>query len=78
LTGPQLANYAGDAGFKLTEEVAMYWVYFRGTHNGEWIEAANMKSAKWIFALKNNLHSLEYIAAKREKGSKEEILGRSY
>ena len=44
-----------------------FWVYFVGTRNGEWIEAANMKSAKWIFAKKNNLKSLAYIVASRKK-----------
>lgn len=38
-----------------------FWVFFRGTRNGEWIEAENMYSAKWIFAIKNGLNSLTYI-----------------
>lgn len=42
-----------------------YWVYFRGTRNGEWIEAATMPSAKWLFALKHGLTSLAYIAASK-------------
>jgi hypothetical protein len=42
-----------------------FYVYFLGTRNGEWIEAENMKSAKWIFALKNGLKTLAYVAAKK-------------
>lgn len=42
-----------------------YWVKFIGTRNGEWIEAENMLSAKWIFALKNDLKSLSYITASK-------------
>ena len=44
-----------------------YWVYFSGTRNGEYIDAENMLSAKWIFALKNNPHSLAYIQAHKVK-----------
>lgn len=42
-----------------------YWVYFRGTRNGEHIEAATTHSAKWIFAKKNGLASIVYIAARK-------------
>ncbi len=45
----------------------MYYIYFLGTTNGEKIEADNMKSAKWIFALKHNLKSISYIAGKKVK-----------
>jgi len=46
----------------------MYYVYFVGTRNGEWVEAENMHSAKWIFALKNGSKSLSYIrGSKKEK-----------
>jgi hypothetical protein len=45
----------------------MFWIYFRGTNNGEYITADNMLSAKWIFAKKNNLTSLTYIAGKNVK-----------
>jgi len=44
-----------------------YFVYFVGTNNGETIEADNMKSAKWIFALKNNLSSIGYICGRNVK-----------
>ena len=43
----------------------MYWVYFRGTRNGEHIEAASPHAAKWILALKHGLNSISYIAAKK-------------
>lgn len=43
----------------------MYWVYFRGTQNGEHIEASSMHSAKWIFAGKHGLQSISYIAARK-------------
>ena len=45
----------------------MFWIYFRGTRSGEYIEAENMKSAKWILALKHGLKSISYIAGKRIK-----------
>ena len=45
----------------------MFWIYFRGTRNGEYIEAENMLSAKWIFAKKHNLTSLSYIVGKHIK-----------
>ncbi len=41
-----------------------FYIYFLGTRNGEWIEAENMKAAKWIFALKNGLKSLAYIVGR--------------
>lgn len=40
----------------------MYYVYFRGTRNGEYITAENLLSAKWLFARKHNLTSIAYIA----------------
>ncbi len=43
----------------------MFWVYFRGTGNGEHIEAANMKSAKVIFAMKHGIEMSGYIAARK-------------
>lgn len=43
-----------------------YWIYFMGTSNGKWIEAENIKSAKWIFAIENNLNSIGYIAGSRK------------
>ena len=43
----------------------MFYIYFRGTRNGEYIQANNMHSAKWIFALKYGLTRLTYIAGKR-------------
>lgn len=45
----------------------MYWIYFRGTRNGEYIEAESMQAAKWIFAYKHGLKSTGYIAGKRIK-----------
>jgi hypothetical protein len=45
----------------------MFYVYFLGTRYGEYIEAATMLSAKWIFAYKHNINSINYIAAKKVK-----------
>jgi len=42
-----------------------FWVYWLGTNNGEFIEAENMKSAKWIFALKENINSIVRVQAKK-------------
>lgn len=50
-----------------------FWIYFRGTRNGEHIEAENMLSAKWIFAKKNNLTSIDYIAGKNVMKSKSNL-----
>jgi len=47
----------------------MFWIYFTGTRNGEYVEAENMLSAKWIFAYKNNLTSISYISGKKVKVS---------
>jgi hypothetical protein len=52
---------------KKKENIIMYYIYFRGTRNGETISANNMNSAKWIFAKKHNLVSLSYIAGKKVK-----------
>jgi hypothetical protein len=49
--------------------VKMYWVYFRGTNNGEYITADSLKSAKWIFAIKHNVNSIAYIGGKAKKFS---------
>jgi hypothetical protein len=46
----------------------MFWIHFRGTNNGEYIEAENMLSAKWIFALKYGLNSIHYIQGRKVKG----------
>ena len=43
----------------------MYWIYFRGTRNGEYIEAENLLSAKWRLAIKHGLKSISYIAGKK-------------
>lgn len=45
----------------------MYYIYFLGTRNGEWVKANSMKDAKWIFALKHSLNSLAYIAGSRKQ-----------
>jgi hypothetical protein len=45
----------------------MYWITFIGTQNGEYIVAENMKSAKWIFALKHGLNSISYVSARTVK-----------
>ena len=45
----------------------MFYVYFRGTRNGEYIEAETMQAAKWILAYKHGLKSISYIAGKRIK-----------
>jgi hypothetical protein len=44
-----------------------YYVYFRGTNNGDWIDAETLYSAKWIFALRNGLHSIAQIAGKSQR-----------
>lgn len=41
-----------------------FYIYFRGTGNGKYIRAANLKSAKWIFAIEQGLKSISYIAGK--------------
>jgi len=41
-----------------------FYVYFRGTDNGKYIRAANLKSAKWIFAIEQGLKGIDYIAGK--------------
>ncbi len=42
-----------------------YWIYFRGTRNGQYIEAATLKAAKDAFAAQHGLSSLAYVAARR-------------
>ena len=42
-----------------------FWVYFRGTRNGQYIEAESMKAAKLIFAMNNHLTSITYIAGRK-------------
>jgi len=42
-----------------------YWVCWQGTRNGEYIEAENMKSAKWIFALKNGINSIGRVTGRK-------------
>jgi hypothetical protein len=49
----------------------MWYVRFVGTNNGEWISAANMKSAKIIFATKHGVPVSSYIVASK-KGPKAE------
>ena len=44
----------------------MFYVYFRGTNYGRWIEAENLKSAKWIFALQEGINGINQIAGKRK------------
>jgi len=48
----------------------IYWVYSRGTRNGEYIEAENIISAKWILAYKHGLKSIAYITGKKIKEGK--------
>jgi len=43
-----------------------WFVYFTGTRNGRWVEAENMKSAKWIFALENGINSIIGVSATRK------------
>jgi hypothetical protein len=45
----------------------MYWIFFRGTNNGEYIQAENFNSAKWIFALKNGLKSIAYVTGRKKR-----------
>lgn len=42
-----------------------FWIYFRGTRNGEYVEAASLPAAKRIFAAKHGLKSLSYVAGKK-------------
>lgn len=50
-----------------------FWVYFVGTYNGAWIEAADMASAKALFAMRQGIPMSSYIKASRKApvGSKE-------
>lgn len=43
----------------------MFYVYWLGTCNGEWVEAASIKDAKWIFALKHGVNSISYVKASK-------------
>jgi hypothetical protein len=43
-----------------------YYIYFVGTSNGQVIEAANMLSAKWLFAISHGLTSLARICATKK------------
>lgn len=45
----------------------MYKVRFLGTSKEIIIKADNMKSAKWIFALQNNINSISRISASKIK-----------
>ena len=47
--------------------VRRYWIYFRGTSNGEYIEAASMSLAKRLFADRQGISPLSsYIAGRRK------------
>ena len=50
-----------------------FWVYFVGTRNGAWIEAANMSSAKQLFAMRQGIAFSSYIKASKKapEGAKE-------
>jgi hypothetical protein len=48
------------------EKSGRFWVYFVGTRNGRWIEAENMKSAKWILAIAEGLKSIGYIRSSKK------------
>jgi hypothetical protein len=43
-----------------------FWVYFVGTYNGAWIEAADMAGAKAIFAMRQGVPMSGYIKASRK------------
>ena len=43
-----------------------YWVYFIGTLNGSWIEAADMASAKALFAMQQGVAMSCYIRASKK------------
>ena len=45
----------------------MYKIKFIGTITEEIIEAENLKSAKWIFALKHGLNSISYVSGSKIK-----------
>lgn len=45
-----------------------FWVQFRGTRNGEHIEADSLPAAKQIFAEKHGLSSVSQIEAKKPPG----------
>jgi len=44
----------------------MFYVYFRGTNYGRWIEAENLKSAKWIFAKQEGINSINNITGSKK------------
>lgn len=44
----------------------MFYVRFVGTRNGEWIEAANIETAKYLFARKHGIEVTSYIVASRK------------
>jgi hypothetical protein len=44
----------------------MFYISFRGSNNGKWVNAETMKDAKWIFALENGLNSISYIEGKKQ------------
>lgn len=43
-----------------------FWIYFTGTGNGRWVEAATLKDAKWIFAMKVGLSSISRIQGSKK------------
>ena len=45
----------------------MFYCRWVGTRNGAWIEAANMKSAKRIFAMREGIDSIARVTASRRK-----------
>ena len=44
----------------------MFWCYFVGTLNGQWISAADMRSAKELFAIAQGVAMSGYIRASRK------------
>ena len=41
-----------------------YWVYFRGTGHGMYLDASSLAAAKWQFASREGLRSILWIAGK--------------
>ena len=44
-----------------------FYIYFQGcSNNGNWIDAENLKSEKWIYALKNGINSISRIMGSKK------------
>lgn len=50
---------------RMSKTPLRFYVSFVGSTDGEWIEAASMKSAKIIFASKRGVRMSSYVVASR-------------